>query len=105
MNSQNASVRLCLRDSRCGDVATSAGAILDNDRLPPLRLQLLADDSGEHVVRAAARIGNEKLHGLARKRALSQRQVTVHCHDRRDDQDDTTKRSKPSDYDFPPNYL
>jgi hypothetical protein len=36
---------------------------------------------------------------------LSQRQVAVHCHDRRDDQADTTERSKPSDHDFPPDYL
>jgi hypothetical protein len=94
-----------LRDSRCADVATSSGAILDNDRLPPFRLQLVADDSGEHVVRAAARIGNEKLHWLARKRALSQRQVAVHCHDRRGGQADTTERSKPSEHDFPSDYL
>jgi hypothetical protein len=93
-----------LRDGRCADVAASAGAILDNDRLSPLCLQLVADDSGEHIVRAAARIGNEKLHRLARKCALSQRQVAAHRHGPREDQADTTGRSKASEHDFLPDF-
>src|SRR5262249_49029688 len=44
------------------DVAAAAAAVLYDDRLAPLRLQLVADDSGKHVVGATAGIRNEKFY-------------------------------------------
>src|SRR5262245_8687100 len=56
-------IGLRLRNQRGTDVAAAAAAVLDYDRLASLRLQLVADDSGKHVVGAAAGIRNEKFHG------------------------------------------
>src|SRR5262249_58554359 len=53
-------IGLRLRHRRSTDVAAAAAAVLYDDRLAPLRLQLVADDSGKHVVGAPAGIRNEK---------------------------------------------
>src|SRR3712207_5979316 len=55
-------VGLGLRDRVDADVAAGAGAVLDHEALPELVLEPLRDDAGEHVRRAARRIGHDDAH-------------------------------------------
>jgi hypothetical protein len=59
---QGITIGVRLRRRGSTDVAAAAGAVLYDDRLAPLRLQLVADDSGKHVVGATAGIRNEKFY-------------------------------------------
>ena len=67
---QRVPVRLGLRREIGADVAAGAGLLLDDDRLAPLRLQLVGGDARQHVVDAASRERHDELDRLARKRAL-----------------------------------
>src|SRR5262249_61076289 len=82
------------RPQRSADVAAAAAAVLDDDRLAPLGLQLVADDAGKHVVGAAAGIRNEKFHGSRWVPVLPKRLVGG---SHRQDEDEG-EGGKPSDH-------
>src|SRR5262249_10473383 len=82
------------------DVATAAAAVLYDDRLAPLRLQLVADDSGKHVVGAAAGIRNEKFYRSRWVPALPQRRVGPWRGNDGQDEDEGAG-GKPSDHGDP----
>src|SRR5215468_11150525 len=87
-------IGLRLRHQRGTDVAATAAAVLDDDRLAPLRLQLVADDAGKHVVGAAAGIRNEKFYRSRRVPVLPKRLVGGN---HRQDEDEG-EGGKPSDH-------
>src|SRR5262249_36300423 len=86
-----------LRHQRSTDVAAAAAAVLYDDRLAPLRLQLVADDAGKHVVGAAAGIRNEKFYGSCRVPVLPERLVGPWRANYRKDEDEG-EGGKPSDH-------
>src|SRR5262249_12862638 len=79
---------------RSTDIAAAAAAVLYDDRLAPLRLQLVADDAGKHVVGAAAGIRNEKFYRSCRVPVLPKR--LVGGNHRKDE--DEGEGGKPSDH-------
>jgi hypothetical protein len=88
-----------LRHQRSTDVAAAAAAVLYDDRLAPLRLQLVADDSGKHVVGAAAGIRNEKFYRSCRIGVLSELRVGPWRGNHRKDEDEGEgEGGKPSDH-------
>src|SRR5262245_33266678 len=85
---QGMAIGLRLRHQRGTDVAAAAAAVLDDDRLAPLRLQLVADDSGKHVVGAAAGILNEKFYRSRWVPVLPKRLVGPWRSNHRQDEDE-----------------
>src|SRR5262249_2111273 len=90
-------VGLRLRRRRSTDVAAAAAAVLYDDGLAPLRLQLVADDAGKHVVGAAAGIRNEKFYRSRWVPVLPKRLVGPRRGNHRKDQDEG-EGGKPSDH-------
>src|SRR5262245_28048770 len=90
-------IGLRLRHQRGTDVAAAAAAVLDDDRLAPLRLQLVADDSGKHIVGAAAGIRNEKFYRPRWEPVLPKRLVGPWRENHRQDEDEG-EGGKPSDH-------
>ena len=72
---QRVPVGFGLRRQIGADVAAGAGLLLDDDRLAPLRLQLVGGDARQDVVDAAGRERHDELDRLARKRALRGRKL------------------------------
>ena len=94
---QGVAIRLRLRYQRSTDVAAAAAAVFYDDRLAPLRLQLVADDSGKNVVGATAGIRDEKFYRSCRVPVLRKRLVGTWRGNHRQDEDDG-QGGKPSDH-------
>src|SRR6202043_3425215 len=94
---QGVAVGLRLRHQRSTDVAAAAAAVLYDDWLAPLRLQLVADDSGKHVVGATAGIRNEKFYRSCWVPLLRKRLVGTQRGNHRRDEDEG-EGGNPSDH-------